>query len=118
MAPGTHQDDLVGTKHAHVMVLERTGLLRRRTHSRCLCDCGREVFVDGSKIRNGHTRSCRCIRRGTPQPRKRKGYGESLRNKVLWTYRAERCSGPLGAKYRVPGVGDATPVPLPAFLPP
>ena len=28
----------------------------------CLCDCGNHVFVDGSSLTTGHTRSCGCLR--------------------------------------------------------
>ena len=27
----------------------------------CLCECGGEATVDGTKLRNGHTRSCGCL---------------------------------------------------------
>lgn len=82
------RDDLTGEQFASLTVLAFSGMRRRRSHWRCRCVCGREVFVDGSKLRNGHTRSCGCIRRGMPQPSKRKAYGEALRNRIIWQYKA------------------------------
>lgn len=29
----------------------------------CVCDCGETTVVLGTKLRNGHTRSCGCTRR-------------------------------------------------------
>lgn len=28
----------------------------------CRCDCGNETIVAGAKLRNGHTRSCGCLK--------------------------------------------------------
>lgn len=82
------RDDLTGRVFTSLTVIAYSGIRRRRSHWRCLCICGREVFVDGSKLRNGHTRSCGCIKKGAPNLRKRKPYGEALRNRVIWQYKA------------------------------
>lgn len=81
-------DDLPGRTFGNLHVEAFSGMRRRRSHYRCTCICGREVFVDGSKLRNGHTKSCGCIKKGKPQFSKRKGPGEALRNRVVWQYRA------------------------------
>jgi hypothetical protein len=33
----------------------------------CQCDCGARVFVVSTKLRNGHTQSCGCVRKGKKQ---------------------------------------------------
>lgn len=59
-----HQLDLVGKKFTNLLVLKRidSNQHRRRTFL-CLCDCGKKTIVIGSKIKNGSTKSCGCIRR-------------------------------------------------------
>ena len=58
-----------GTKFGKLTVIERapdriekSGHHRSRFH--CLCECGKEVDVDASKLKNGHTRSCGCLHPG------------------------------------------------------
>ena len=34
----------------------------KHTFWRCLCSCGKTVDVDGTKLRNGHTKSCGCYK--------------------------------------------------------
>ena len=79
--------DLTGRTFTNLTVKGFSGIVARRSHWRCLCSCGRETFVDGSKLLSGHTRSCGCIRRGMAQPWHRKEYGRSVRNRVVWQYR-------------------------------
>jgi hypothetical protein len=31
-------------------------------HYRCLCQCGKEVIVRGSNLKNGHSKSCGCFK--------------------------------------------------------
>jgi hypothetical protein len=83
--------DLVGQRFGRLVVERWNGLVRRRSHYDCLCDCGRRVLVDGSKLRAEHTRSCGCLRSDLSVVRNqrfRKAPGESLRNRVIWQYRA------------------------------
>lgn len=59
-----------------------------RTYYECICDCGNYVTVDGSKLINGHTKSCGCLRKEIcKNPWARKGYGESLRNRIIGSYK-------------------------------
>ena len=58
-----------GTKFGKLTVIERapdriekSGHHRSRFH--CLCECGKEVDVDATKLKNGHTRSCGCLHLG------------------------------------------------------
>lgn len=58
-----------------------------RTRVDCLCECGNKVTTDLSKVTSGHTKSCGCIRNGTPRISLRKGFGESSANKVFDSYK-------------------------------
>lgn len=56
------KDDITGKKFNKLTVLgfdHRTG--RRRMIWKCQCDCGNIVYVDGTHLKNGHTKSCGCI---------------------------------------------------------
>ena len=53
----------VGTKFDRLTVIERSGSDRAgRIVFRCRCDCGSECHVRGADLRNGHSRSCGCLR--------------------------------------------------------
>lgn len=44
-------------------VIENVGKIdRRRYHWKCRCECGKEIIVEGSRLRNGNTKSCGCHR--------------------------------------------------------
>lgn len=53
--------DLTNQKFGKLLVLEKTDERRnRQVVWKCLCDCGKETFVVGQALRNGHTTSCGC----------------------------------------------------------
>lgn len=57
--------DMAGVRYGRLVVIERDRE-KQVTHNlkwRCLCDCGREVTVLGTSLRNGATKSCGCLRR-------------------------------------------------------
>lgn len=80
--------DLTGRVFTYLTVLRNSGIVKQRTHYICLCKCGKETLVSHSKLLNGHTRSCGCLRdevdRGAGN---RKAYGESARNALLSNYK-------------------------------
>lgn len=54
--------DETGNKYGRLLVLgpeKKYG----RTYWRCKCDCGNEIVVIGSSLRNGNTKSCGCYQR-------------------------------------------------------
>lgn len=54
--------DMVGKKFGRLTVLEYAGVAgRRRTMWKCQCDCGNIVKVEGTHLRDGHTKSCGCL---------------------------------------------------------
>lgn len=56
---------LSGKKFARLLVIEDSG--KRSSGGKvlwkCLCDCGNFVFVQGTNLNNGNTRSCGCLHR-------------------------------------------------------
>jgi hypothetical protein len=55
--------DLAGQRFGRLVALRACG---RRKDGRmrwlCICDCGRALEVGGDCLRDGHTRSCGCLR--------------------------------------------------------
>jgi hypothetical protein len=79
--------NLVGQKFGRLKVVRRSKKRKQdRTRFECECACGKSVAVDGSKLVNGHTRSCGCVRQGAPQARKRKPFGHAQATCVFGNY--------------------------------
>ena len=54
---------MIGKKFGRLTVLERANTRKGRKYWwKCLCDCGRQIEVRGTSLRNGTTRSCGCLR--------------------------------------------------------
>ena len=55
--------DLTGQRFGRLVVLNEAGKnSHREIVWRCRCDCGKEIEVSGTSLRNGHTSSCGCLR--------------------------------------------------------
>lgn len=59
--------DMVGRRSGRLVVVSRADDVYTKTHTvkdrwNCLCDCGREIVVDGTRIRHQYTKSCGCAR--------------------------------------------------------
>ncbi len=50
---------MIGKKFNRLLVMEEASH-HKFIHYRCLCDCGKETIVKGSRLRNGSTSSCGC----------------------------------------------------------
>ncbi|MGX8715089.1 MAG: hypothetical protein ACSW8A_05000 [Lachnospiraceae bacterium] len=63
------QQSLAGMRVGRLTVLEKTEERRRRyVLWRCRCECGREVLVEGYRLKNHLVMSCGCLR-GSDRPR-------------------------------------------------
>lgn len=54
---------MLNIKFGRLLVI-KSAPIRPNTRHRfwtCQCDCGNEVIVDGSNLKNNHTRSCGCL---------------------------------------------------------
>lgn len=51
-------EDLSGRKFGRLKAISYEGNRKWK----CLCDCGKECLVSASHLKNGHTRSCGCLR--------------------------------------------------------
>lgn len=57
--------ELVGQKFNSLRVLKCVGTHARSRYKmyRCECDCGKETIVRSTFLRNGHTKSCGCLKK-------------------------------------------------------
>lgn len=53
--------NITGQKFGKLLVIEPDLNTFPRLKWKCRCDCGREALIEGSKLRNGHTKSCGCL---------------------------------------------------------
>lgn len=54
--------DISGVRFGRLTAVEICGRQKREMLWRCMCECGKEVPVRLSNLRNGNTKSCGCIR--------------------------------------------------------
>ena len=64
------EKDLTGTVFGSLTVLKRAQKSgTRRRYWVCRCRCGRETVVEESHLKDGHTKSCGCLRSSAPRRR-------------------------------------------------
>jgi hypothetical protein len=52
--------NMVGKTFTYLTVISYHKKHNKKTYWNCQCKCGKTVIVDGTKLRNNHTRSCGC----------------------------------------------------------
>ena len=53
--------NIIGKKFNHPTVISFNHKKGSAYYFKCKCDCGNEVVIEGSHIKNGHTKSCGCL---------------------------------------------------------
>ena len=82
--------DLTGQKFGRLFAIKLIGRKKRHTYWQCKCDCGEELIVNSNNLRNGHTKSCGCLRKETTrQSHLTHGLGD--RKKIRSGNRLYRC---------------------------
>jgi hypothetical protein len=74
----------------------------------CACDCGILVSVDGSKLRNGETKSCGCLQKQEQAKRiiklnTKHGHnkkGQQTKTHKSWTAMLQRCNNPKNTSFK------------------
>lgn len=54
--------DLHGQRFGKLVVVSFSGSVKEKATWLCICDCGKEATVVGTRLSRGQTRSCGCIR--------------------------------------------------------
>lgn len=55
--------DLTNKKFNNLTVLYEDSKIGKNTAWKCKCDCGNYITVRGYDLKNGHTKSCGCLRK-------------------------------------------------------
>lgn len=58
----TKSNELIGRKFGSLTVIEESERVGKNKRALCLCDCGKHSTVIIYNLKNGHTRSCGCLR--------------------------------------------------------
>ncbi len=99
--------DITGMTFGRLTVVGFDKIVRSRCFWNCKCECGNNTSVFGKDIRNGHTKSCGCIKTdGSAQ--RRHGYvfrtpdGKRKCTKVYkcWLHIKDRCLNPKNGAFK------------------
>ena len=90
---GKQIEDLTGQRFGKLIAIEyykKSG----RTMWKCKCDCGNEVVVSASHLKDGHTKSCGCLKTTPKHPK------EWKRIFSIWRHMKARCYDKNVREYR------------------
>lgn len=95
--------DIAGVRFGRLVAIERAGKSKSGNSLwLCKCECGKEVVVNISNLRNGHTQSCGCYASELRKHRKtRTTHGMSYsRLYRIWKGIKQRCNDPKCTGYQ------------------
>lgn len=92
--------DLMGMVFSRLTVIRKDGASRAAgANWICVCDCGTEISANSLKLRDGHTKSCGCLRaEGTANLI----HGDANRTKTYrsWKEMRQRCNNPNSTQWK------------------
>ena len=95
--------DLAGNRFGSLVAVRVAGKKNGSYVWECSCDCGNTTFVCVSKLTNGHTKSCGCIRKdGTRKPAYSHGLCKTRLYRI-WSNIKSRCLNPKSDNYKYYG---------------
>jgi hypothetical protein len=108
------KEDLSGRRFSMLVVLGRDGAKGGERTWLCKCDCGALTVVRSYCLRNGHTRSCGCIKKSKIAEVNRSGvaslthgHARSRGRRSLtyssWLNMVQRCTNPRNDRYKYYG---------------
>lgn len=87
--------DLAGTRHGLLTAITFVRVESSHAMWLCKCDCGESIILSSQKLRNGHTKSCGCLRK-----ERLKTHGRTnSRLYNIWRAMLQRCENPNKDKY-------------------
>lgn len=92
--------NVAGQRFGRLVALERVGTRNKAALWRCVCDCGREHNVVASKLFDGVTQSCGCLRQeAVTKHGATRGYRPTPEYKA-WLGLRERTTNPANKAWR------------------
>ena len=101
------KENLIGQKFGRLTVIDfaEPYVWKNKNFSqfKCMCDCGNEIVIRASKLKNGHTKSCGCFHKEQLSKRNKKhGLSDSTEYKT-WSHIRDRCYNKNNKDYRYYG---------------
>ena len=95
--------DMVGQKFGYWIVVSMSDRKGKSIYWNCVCVCGKQMVVEGCRLRRGASKSCRCKSQEF-RLQKRMTHGETVGRKATKEYRAwqaiiNRCRKPTSTKF-------------------
>lgn len=101
--------DLTGKKFGRLTVLNKAGSGKNKSLLwNCVCDCGREVVIDGLYLRSGDTKSCGCYRKECASKRMSTHKMSKTRLYRVWAGVKNRCYNENASNYKYYGAKGIT----------
>lgn len=93
--------DLIGQKFGRLIVVKQIG--RSKTGGAlwlCRCECDKEVIVQSSNLKNGHTKSCGCLQKEIVTKHGHNRKGRKTRTYSIWEHIIQRCTNKKQKAYK------------------
>ena len=84
--------DMTGESFNGCKVISYVGTKNRRAVWKCICFCGEEFEAVGTQIRNGHKKSCGCLRSKVTTEKNYKHGKVNTRLYTIWSGMKARCN--------------------------
>lgn len=97
-------NDMTGKKYGRLLVIARADDYvslkgKHGTQWMCECDCGNRCIVRSMYLRNGHTVSCGCAKKGVHVKHGDAPLGNASRLYAVWSSMIQRCENPKHKSY-------------------
>lgn len=99
--------DLAGQRRGKLIAISYHGKIKKRSHWKCICDCGQESIVEATSFNSGRTQSCGCSHiesarrngRLTKGPKPKHGLAK-IPEYFIWKTMRQRCINPKNNSYQ------------------
>lgn len=76
--------NLIGKRFGRLIIIQQTGFNKwKQMMYLCKCDCGKEKIILGNSLKTGDAKSCGCLRKESPNNKKRLNLGLANMRSVM-----------------------------------